>query len=116
MSVFDRFRLDGKPALITGGSRGLGRAMAVALAEAGADLVLVDRERDSLEAARRDLAPIGRRVDLVPADLTTPGAAHPMARLGEPEENGPLALYLASDASSHMTGAAVVIDGGYTLW
>jgi gluconate 5-dehydrogenase len=40
----------------------------------------------------------------------------PMARLGEPEEIGPLALYLASDASSYMTGSVVVIDGGYTLW
>jgi gluconate 5-dehydrogenase len=259
MSVFDRFRLDGKRALITGGSRGLGRAMAVALAEAGADLVLVGRERDSLEAVRRDLAPTGRRVDLVPADLAMPNAAQqmceevlaglgpihilinnvggrrisipteqlpledwqrildlnltsaflcckliggamvqrrsgsiinvasisgmvvnrgihgrtyetskaaliaftktlavdwalyqvrvnaiapggfltdpnrrwfrekpelknifesmvPMARLGEPEEIGPLALYLASEASSYMTGATVVIDGGYTLW
>jgi gluconate 5-dehydrogenase len=40
----------------------------------------------------------------------------PMGRLGEPDEIGPLALYLASDACSYMTGAAVVIDGGYTLW
>jgi gluconate 5-dehydrogenase len=40
----------------------------------------------------------------------------PMGRLGEPDEIGPLAVYLASDASSYMTGAAVVIDGGYTLW
>jgi gluconate 5-dehydrogenase len=40
----------------------------------------------------------------------------PMGRLGEPDEIGPLALYLASDASSYMTGSAVVIDGGYTLW
>jgi gluconate 5-dehydrogenase len=40
----------------------------------------------------------------------------PMGRLGEPDEIGPLAVYLASDASSYMTGATIVIDGGYTLW
>jgi len=40
----------------------------------------------------------------------------PMGRLGQSAEIGPLALFLASDASSYMTGAAVVIDGGYTLW
>lgn len=75
MGVFDRFRLDGKRALITGGSRGLGRAMALALGEAGADLVLVGRERDSLEAAGRDITALGRKVGLIPIDIATPAEA-----------------------------------------
>ena len=259
MSVLDKFRLDGRRALVTGASRGLGRAIAQAFAEAGSDLVLVGREAESLQQAQRELAALGRRVDVVPADLTTPdgtqrmcstvlaghGPIHilvnnvggrrvniateempveewlrlmdlnltsaflctkliggamlarrsgriinvasvcgqiagrgiqgrhyetakaalvgftravaadwaplgvtvnaiapggfltdanrrwfrerpefkqqveaqvPMGRLGEPEEIGPLALYLASDASSYMTGSLVVIDGGWTLW
>lgn len=40
----------------------------------------------------------------------------PMGDLGDPQDVGPLAVYLASDASRYMTGAALVIDGGYTLW
>jgi NAD(P)-dependent dehydrogenase (short-subunit alcohol dehydrogenase family) len=259
MGVLDLFRLDGRRALITGGSRGLGRAMAQAFAEAGADLILVGRETASLETARAELAPLGRRVDILSADLFTPSAVEemcadvlarfgpvhilvnnvggrreniatekmpladwqrfmdlnltsafvctkllggpmlerrsgrviniasicsqiatrnihgrhyetaktallgftravaadwapfgvtvnaigpgafltdpnrrwfgerpefrteierqiPMGRLGEPHEIGPLALYLASEASSYVTGAFFVIDGGYTLW
>jgi gluconate 5-dehydrogenase len=40
----------------------------------------------------------------------------PMGRFGEPHELAPLAVYLASEASAYMTGATLVIDGGYTLW
>lgn len=40
----------------------------------------------------------------------------PMKRLGKPEELGGLAVFLASDASSYMTGETVIIDGGYTIW
>ena len=40
----------------------------------------------------------------------------PSGDFGQPEDLGPLAVYLASDASRYMTGAALVIDGGYTLW
>jgi NAD(P)-dependent dehydrogenase (short-subunit alcohol dehydrogenase family) len=39
-----------------------------------------------------------------------------MGRAGQPPEIGPLAVYLASNASSYVTGASFVIDGGYTLW
>ena len=76
MNVLDRFRLDGKTALITGGSRGLGRAMAHALAEAGADLILVGRESDSLATAHTELAPLGRRIETITADVGTPEGAN----------------------------------------
>jgi NAD(P)-dependent dehydrogenase (short-subunit alcohol dehydrogenase family) len=259
MSVLDRFRLDGRRAFVTGGSRGLGRAIAQALAEAGADLVLVGRDRTTLLQARDEIAAAGRRVDLIEGDLSVPEEAErvsaivdadfgpidvlvnnvggrrenvplleqsvddwkrlldlnltsavvctrrlgagmlqrrrgrvinvasicgqvatrnihgrhyetakaalvgftravaadwapfgvtvnaiapggfmtdanrrwfrerpelqgqiesviPLGRLGEPDELGPLAVYLASDASAYMTGAVLTIDGGYTLW
>jgi NAD(P)-dependent dehydrogenase (short-subunit alcohol dehydrogenase family) len=44
------------------------------------------------------------------------GPMHPMGRLGEPEEIGKGAVFLASDDSSFMTGADLLIDGGYTAW
>ncbi len=259
MGVLDLFRLEGKRALITGGSKGLGLAMARALAEVGADLVLVSRDPENLQKAKKELGATGRNIDLVSADLFSPKdveemcgkilAEHgpidilinnvggrreniplleqsledwqrlidlnltsaflctkligapmvqrkagriinigsicgqvatkgihgrhyetakaalvgftrsvaadwapfhvtvntiapggfmtdanrrwfreqpelqqkieaqiPMGRLGEPDELGPLAVYLASDASTYMTGAFLVIDGGYTLW
>ena len=259
MTVLDQFRLDGKCILVTGGSRGFGRAIALAAAEAGADVTLVARDPDALartadevrergrkawtfaadiaeptaceDLCRRALSkgpPIdilvnnvgGRNVDVaientdlatwrqfidlnlthcfictkmiggamlargqgriiniasisgmianrgiggrhyetakaavihftraIAADWATRGVtvnaicpglfmtepnkawakkhpevietfvrAVPMGRAGEPEEIGPLAVYLASPASSYVTGAAFVIDGGYTLW
>jgi gluconate 5-dehydrogenase len=259
MNVLDRFRLDGQRLMVTGGSRGFGRAIALACAEAGADVVLAARDPDALartaaevrergrqvwtfaadvgdpavceDLCRRvlaEVAPIdilvnnvgGRVVDVAieDSDLATwrryfdlnlthcflctkaiggamlargygrviniasisgliankgiggrhyesakaavihftrataadwaargvtvnaicPGlfmtepnqrwaknnpavietflGAIPMGRAGNPEEIGPLAVYLASPASSYVTGAAFVIDGGYTLW
>jgi NAD(P)-dependent dehydrogenase (short-subunit alcohol dehydrogenase family) len=58
-----RFDLDGKVALVTGGSRGIGRAVAEGLAGAGADVVVASRKLESCEAAAREIAEAtGRRV------------------------------------------------------
>ena len=72
MSVFDRFRLDGKRLFITGGSRGLGREMALAIAEAGADVVLVGREAESLAATAGDIRALGRACHTIQGDAGTP--------------------------------------------
>lgn len=259
MSILDRFRLDGKRLFITGGSRGLGREMAFALADAGADVILVGRDLPSLEKTAKEIRAFGRRADIIQADVGLPAEAEracrtaldqfgpvdilinnvggrripdptvdisleqwqsiidlnltstflctkllgkpmierkqgrviniasisgmvvnrgiggrsyetskaavihftrtaaadwaphgvtvnaicpggfmtepnqrwqrddpsiidafasqiPMGRFGDPQDLGPLAVYLASDASRYMTGATLTIDGGYTLW
>ncbi len=259
MSVLDRFRLDNKRLFVTGGSRGLGREMALAIAEAGADVVLVGRDADSLARTAADITALGRQAHTIQADAAIPEqceracrdalalgpidilinniggrrinvpveqesledwqqmldlnltstflctkliggamlargqggrviniasvsglianrgiagrhyetakaaviqftrataadwaprgvtvnailpggfmtepnqrwasnsphvidefkAQIPMGEFGRPEDLGPLAVYLASDASRYMTGASLVIDGGYTLW
>jgi len=259
MSIFDRFRLTGKRLYITGGSRGLGREMALAIADAGADVVLVGRDAPSLEKTAGDIRTLGRKAWTIQGDIGVPAecevacvkalelgpidilinnvggrreniptvdmplekwqalmdlnltscflctkligkamidrgqggrviniasinsmvagrgiagrhyeaakgamlqftratavdwAPHritvnaivpggfmtepnqrwsrlhpevianfkaqiPLGDFGQPEDLGPLAVYLASDASRYMTGAALVIDGGYTLW
>ncbi|HEU5115924.1 MAG TPA: SDR family NAD(P)-dependent oxidoreductase [Isosphaeraceae bacterium] len=56
MGVLDRFRLDGRKALVTGGSKGLGKMAAQALAEAGASVAITSRSRDTAEAVASDLA------------------------------------------------------------
>jgi NAD(P)-dependent dehydrogenase (short-subunit alcohol dehydrogenase family) len=59
--VTDLFDLSGKVALVTGGSRGLGREMVLAFAERGADVVVTSRKADACEAVVREVEALGRR-------------------------------------------------------
>jgi 3-oxoacyl-[acyl-carrier protein] reductase len=63
--------LNGKVALVTGGSKGIGAAIALELAQEGADLVICAREPGPLDAAARRIAALGRQALAVPADLAS---------------------------------------------
>lgn len=69
MALMDRFRLDGKVALVTGAGKGIGAAIARGFAEAGADVVLAARTREDLDAVAADIEVMGRRALVVPTDV-----------------------------------------------
>lgn len=85
MSILDRFDLTDHVAIVTGAGRGLGAATAVALAQAGADVVLSARTPEQLETVAEDVRRAGRRALVVPADLsdTDAVASLPQAAVDE---------------------------------
>ena len=102
--VLESFRLDGRIALVTGGARGLGRTMALALAEAGADVALAGRTLSSLEETAREIADAtGRRVKAFSADVTK---ADDVERLAKevPEALGPIDI-LVNNAGNNIRGS-----------
>lgn len=72
--IESQFSLTGKKALVTGSSKGIGASIAQALAQAGADIVLVGRTKDSLEATKSAIINIGRKVEIVLCDVSSADA------------------------------------------
>ncbi len=88
MCLFDRLRLDGKTVFITGGSRGLGREMALGLAEVGADITMAARNTDSLTQTADDIRAMGRKVTTIAADMADPATCEASC-IRALEESGP---------------------------
>lgn len=80
MNVLDLFRLDGRVAIVTGASSGLGVTFARALAEAGADVALGARRVEKLEDTRQLVEAQGRRALVVPTDVADPQACQDLVQ------------------------------------
>lgn len=77
---FPRFSLDGKVALVTGASKGIGRFLALALADAGADVIVTARTESQLEEVRDEIRRMGRRSEYIAADISDVRQAIEMAK------------------------------------
>jgi NAD(P)-dependent dehydrogenase (short-subunit alcohol dehydrogenase family) len=101
--VLETFRLDGRIALVTGGARGLGMTMATALAEAGADVAIAGRSRESCQAVAETIAKnTGRRAEAFGADVTDRAAIERLA-IDVEAELGPVDI-LVNNAGINIRG------------
>jgi 7-alpha-hydroxysteroid dehydrogenase len=80
MGILDRFRLDGEVAVVTGAGKGIGRSIAIALAEAGADVALASRTQADLDAVAGEIKALGRRALPLATDATDPAALERLAQ------------------------------------
>jgi NAD(P)-dependent dehydrogenase (short-subunit alcohol dehydrogenase family) len=93
MTVLDRFRLEGKVAVVTGANRGLGQSIAAAFADAGADVGLASRETSTLKEQVRALRQAGQRAAIAQCDVTEPESIAAAASAIE-DELGPIDIWV----------------------
>lgn len=72
MNIIEKFKLDGKKAFVTGGARGIGKSISIALAEAGADVAIVDMDINEARKTAKELEAYGVKAIAVETDVTNP--------------------------------------------
>lgn len=112
MKGLQRFSLDGRTALVTGASRGIGQAIAVGLAEAGADVVACARSADGLADTRAQIEAAGRTCHAIVADVTVPDAL--ASRLEALKATGVVPTILVNNAG--VENVAPSADVSEALW
>ena len=97
--LIDQFRIQGKVAVVTGASRGIGEGIAIGLADAGAHVIITARDHERLKTVKKNIAERNGNCSIV---------------VGTPTDIAAAVLYLVSYAGSWVTGQNIVVDGGVT--
>ena len=103
--ILDRFKVDGRVAVVTGAGRGIGRGISIALAEAGANLVLAARREPTLQEVARIVEQNGGRALVVPTDVLVPEQLDRLVALALAEFGG--VDFLVNNAGGSLPGPAL---------
>jgi 7-alpha-hydroxysteroid dehydrogenase len=108
-SLLDRFRLDGLVAVVTGSGRGIGRGVALGLAEAGADVVVTARRTNEIDDVVGEVTQRGRRAIGVPGDITDAEFVRALVTRAV-DELGRLDVWVSNAGGSEHKGTFKVTD------
>lgn len=107
--ILKEFDLTGKVAIVTGAGKGLGKAIAFTMAEAGADIVAVARTKSDIEETAAEVRKLGRKALAIPADVSKEDEVEAMAQ-GAISEMGKVDI-MVNDAAAHMLKPVIPLPG-----